>query len=281
MVTVSEQETVIAALFSCLVETGMPPREQRTKDGDSRQIEYRAADADLKDQDGVVAGYLSTFWVVDSYGTAFAPGAFDKTVKERGNKLFLLYQHNPDWAIGKLTNVEIDDLGLKHESQIVDDGAEGTVALKRLKAGVPFGHSHGFRTIYERPAKDDDPLIFTDNSPAWAKRNPDMVWVIEEAKEYEGSIVTFPANDLAVITSVRTDLAIQTLSQTLEDLREGRLNDGQRALIAEIAAAWQAAPELHPQPPRTDAEARADREAALNLMLAGVGLTVEDILSVA
>ena len=260
----------------------MPPREQRTRTGDTRQIEYRAADADLKDADGVVAGYLSTFWVVDSFGTAFAPGAFDKTVRERGDKLFLLYQHNPDWAIGKLTNVEVDSIGLKHESQVVDDGAEGTVALKRLKAGVPFGHSHGFRTIYERPAKpDEDPLIFTDASPEWARRNPDMVWVIEEAKEYEGSIVTFPANDLAVITSVRADLRAQTLAETLEDLRAGRLSDEQRALIADIAAAWQAAPEQQPLPPRTDAEARQSREAALNLLLAPLGLTVGDILTAA
>lgn len=260
----------------------MPPREQRTKDGDSRLIEYRAADANLKDEEGVVAGYLSTFWVVDSYGTAFAPNAFDKTVRERGDKLFLLYQHIPSAAIGKLTNVEVDGIGLKHESKIVDDGAEGTVALKRLKAGVPFAHSHGFRTIYERPAKpDDDPLIFTENSPEWAKRNPDLVWVIEEAKEYEGSLVTFPANDLAVITSVRSDLELQTLAQTLDALKAGTLTPAHRSIIAEIAAAWQAAPEAPTGSPRTDAEARADREAAVNLLLADIGLTVDDILSVA
>jgi len=260
----------------------MPPREQRTKAGDARQIEYRAAEADLKDAEGVVAGYLSTFWVVDSYGTAFAPNAFDKTVRERGDKLFLLYQHDPGAAIGRLSNVEIDSIGLRHESQIVDDGAEGTVALKRLRAGVPFGHSHGFRTIYERPAKpDEDPLIFTENSPEWARRNPDMVWVIEEAKEYEGSIVTFPANDLAVITSVRTDLELQTLAQTLDALKAGQLSPAHRSIIAELAAAWQAAPELHSQPPRTGAGTRDDREAALNLMLADIGLTVDDVLSVA
>lgn len=257
-------------------------REQRAKAGDPRQIEYRAADADVQDEAGVVAGYLSTFWVVDSYGTAFAPGCFDKTLRERGEKLFLLYQHNPDWAIGKLSNLTVDEIGLKHESQVVDDGAEGSVALKRLRAGVPFGHSHGFRTIYERPAKpDDDPLIFTANSPEWAKRFPEEVWVVEESKEYEGSIVTFPANDLAVITDVRSDLEMQTLAQTLEALRDGRLNAAQRALIADIAAAWQAAPELHPQPPRTDDQARDDRTAALAVLAASCGLTVEQFLNAA
>jgi HK97 family phage prohead protease len=262
-----------------LVEVAMPPKEQRTKAGDTRQIEYRAADVETRADDGGVAGYVSTHWVVDSYGTAFHPSAWDKSVRERGDKLFLLYQHWPDAAIGKLDNVAVDGTGLKHDSTIVDDGAEGTVALKRLRAGVPFGHSVGFRTIRERPATVDDPLIFSENSPAWSRENPDMVYVIEEAKLYEGSLVTFPANDLAVITSVRSDLELQTLSTTLDALRNGRLTPAQRDIIAELSAAWQAAPELHPQPPRTDAQARADREAALNLMLADIGLTVDDLLT--
>lgn len=259
----------------------MPPREQRTKAGDSRQIEYRAADVETRAETGSVAGYLSTHWVVDSYGTAMTPSTWEKSVRERGDKLFLLYQHWPDAAIGKLNNVEVDTTGLRHDSEIVDDGAEGTVALKRLRAGVPFGHSVGFRTIRERPATPDDPLIFTDNSPEWARKNPEMVYVIEEAKLYEGSIVTFPANDLAVITSVRSDMELETLSATLEALREGRLTPAHRALIADIAAAWQAAPEAQPSSPRTVAMTRQDREAAVNLLLADIGLTVDDILSVA
>lgn len=264
----------------------MPSREKRTQSSPSgrseKQIEFRAADADLKGEEGVVAGYISTPWVVDSYGTAFAPGAWEKSVRERGDKLFLLYQHWPDWAIGKLTNVEEDGVGLKHESQIVDDGAEGTVALKRLRAGVPFGHSVGFRTIYERPAKpDEDPLVFSANTPEWAKRYPDEIWVIEEAKLYEGSIVTFPANDKAVITSVRNDQALQALSDTLEALRDGRISPAERALIAELATAWQAAPELHPQPPRTGAISSEDRQFALDILLADCGLTVEDLTSAA
>jgi HK97 family phage prohead protease len=259
----------------------MPSREHRTQPGDTRAIEYRAADADLKDAEGVVAGYLSTFWVVDSYGTAFAPGAYDKSVRERGDKLFLLLQHFPDWAIGKLSNVQADGIGLRHESQIVDDGAEGTVTLKRLRAGIPFGHSVGFRTIYERPAKDDDPLVFTENSPKWAQANRDEVWVIEEAKLYEGSVFTFPANDKAIITSVRNDQSLQSLTQTLEDLRAGRLNPAQRALIADLAAAWQAAPELHQQPPRTGAMTREDRHAALAALAQPLGLSLDDLINAA
>ena len=256
-------------------------KEQRAKAGDPRKIEYRAAtEAPVVDEfEGEVSGYLTTWWVVDSFGTAFAPTAFDKTLSERRERLPLLYQHNPDFAIGRLTNIESDDIGLKHSSTVIDDGAEGTVLRKRLEGGVPFGHSHGFRTIQERSATDADPLIFSDNTPNWVRNNPNEVYVITEVKAYEGSIVTFPSNDLAIITGVRSNLELETLSTTLEALRAGTLTDAQRALLAEIAAAWEAAPELHPQPPRTLEQARADREFALNLELAHIGLSVEDILS--
>ena len=166
----------------------------------------------------------------------------------------------------------------------MDDGAEGTVALKRLKAGVPFGHSVGFRTLRERPATDNDPLQFTDTSPRWAKENPDMVYVIEEARLYEGSIVTFAANDKAVITSVRNDHALQALSDTLEALRDGRITPAQRALIAELAAAYERHAAAGPASGTTapdDAQAREDREAVLATMFASCGLTAEDILSAA
>jgi HK97 family phage prohead protease len=262
----------------------MPDRSQRQvqrtdKHGRTRTIEYRAVDVTNDGQDGVISGYLSVFWVVDTFATAFAPTAFDKTLRERGDKLPLLYQHNPDWAIGKLANLAVDAKGLRHESTIVDDGAEGTVARKRIAGGVPFGHSHGFQTIRERPATDEDPLIILEGTPEWIVRNlPHSVWVIEEVKEYEGSIVTFPANELATIDAMRSDLRAQALSQTLEDLRAGRLDAAGRALVAEIAAAWQAAPDSLTAAPRTDAEARRDREIALSILARNAGLTLEQLV---
>ena len=234
----------------------MRDRPERTKPGDTRQAEFRAMDARADAETGTVEGYLSTFWHVDSYGTAMSPSAFTKTVQERGDRLPLLYQHWPDYAIGKLANLEIDEKGLHHKSQIIDDGAEGTVTLKRLRGGVPFAHSFGFRTLRERPATDSDPLILGPDTPAWITKNlPESVYVIEEVKLYEGSIVTFPANEHAIIEAVRADAGAQALAQTLEDLRAGRLDAAGRALIRELVAAWQAAPEGDSAPPRTDAKA--------------------------
>lgn len=249
-------------------------RPVRTKPGDTRQIEYRGMEARADADAGTIEGYLSTFWHLDSYGTAMHPGAFTKTLQERGDRLPLLLQHNPDWAIGKLENLQIDTTGLHHKSRIIDDGAEGTVTLKRLRAGVPYAHSFGFRTIRERVATDADPLIITESTPEWVKNNlPGSAIVVEEVKKYEGSIVTFPANESAIIEAVRADVGAQALAQTLEDLRAGRLDAASRALITELVAAWQAAPEGNSAPPRTDA--KAPRRIDLDLVVARYGHYLE------
>lgn len=262
----------------------MPSKEERQtkrtdKHGRSQLIEYRGAEARAAGDSDSVAGYLSAFWVVDSYGTAFAPSAFDKTIRERGDRLPLLYQHNPDWAVGRLANLVVDETGLHHDSGIVDDGAEGTVLRKRLAFGVPFAHSHGFQTLRERPANDSDPLIILPDTAEWIVRNlPHSVYVIEEVRLWEGSVATFPANELAVIESARADARMQALAQTLEDLRAGSLDAPGRALVAELAAALASAAPAGPAPaPRTDAEARKDREHALMSLAAARGLTLEQI----
>lgn len=262
----------------------MPPREKRAKPNDPRMIEYRAADIDARSdiEQGNIAGYLSADWVVDSYGTAFAAGAWEKSIRERADKFFLLLQHWPDDAIGKLDNVATDEIGLKHDSTIIDDGDAGTVTLKRLRGGVPFAHSVGFKTLRERPATDNDPLIFSENSPAWARENPDMVYVIEEAKLYEGSVVTFAANDRAIITDIRNDQQLQTLSDTLEALRAGRVTPAHLALIGDLAAVYTrhaaagAAPAATTAPDATVTE--ADRRAALSIIATIGGLSKEQLL---
>lgn len=250
---------------------------------DKRSIEYRGMDARADAEAGTVEGYLSTFWHVDSYATAMHPTAFDETLKHRRDKCPLLYQHWPDYAIGKLANLETDETGLHHKSMVIDDGAEGSTTLKRLRGGVPFAHSFGFRTLRERPATDADPLILGADVPAWVLSNlPESVWVIEEVKLYEGSIVTFPANENAIIEAVRADVGKQALAQTLEDLRSGRLDAAGRALVAELAAAYAlAAPDSLTAAPRTDAEARKDREFAMACMAREMGVDLEHILCAA
>ncbi len=228
----------------------------------------RRADADSDGFDG----YAATFMRADSYGTAFAKGAFRKTLGDRKGRIPLLYQHNPDWAIGAPAVLREDKTGLWHESGVVDDGAEGTVALKRLRGGVPFGMSFGFQTRKDRSAEEDD-VIDVSQTPGL---KPSDVRVITEVKLWEISLVTFPANEAASITAVRADLGADVLTQTLDELRAGTLSPSRRSLVAALVAAWSDATGPEGQtPPPIAAEARRNVKAEVDLLFLGFDLPME------
>ena len=75
-------------------------------------LEYRTFDVRAVDPDRPgFSGYASTFWTVDTYNTAMAPGAFKRTLKHRGDTRVLLWQHDPDKPIGKTTTLKEDKTG--------------------------------------------------------------------------------------------------------------------------------------------------------------------------
>lgn len=221
-------------------------------------------------------GYASTFWHVDSVGTAFAPGAWTKTLTEQNRKVKILWQHWTDQVLGRPTAMAEDDFGLRVSGRVTPTTL-GKDVMELLRDDVGLDLSVGFRTIRERPATDADPLILGPDTPEWLKASlPGSVWVIEEARLYEFSIVSFPANLHAEIDTVRRDSTAQALSQTLEDLRAGRLDDDiRRALVSDLVAAWQAAPEQPTLPPRTEIQAPRDLLAELTVTLAECGYPLE------
>lgn len=212
-------------------------RSQVDKRG--REIEYRVFRADATDAG--FSGYASTFWDTDSYATAFAPGAFAKSINERSGKVLVLWQHDPYLPIGKPTRMAEDERGLAVDAHITEAATYGRDAMALLRDGIPLGLSIGFRTIRERPATEDDPLILT-NAPEPIKRDPSLVYVIEEAKLYEFSVVSFPANEAAQIDTVRSEAQIEALALALADLKADRLDAARRAVVADLVAAWRAAP---------------------------------------
>jgi HK97 family phage prohead protease len=254
----------------------MPNRDERAKAGDARRIEFRASDVRAAADQPGFDGYASTSWHVDSYGTAFAPGAWTKTLTEQSRKALVLWQHWPDQVIGRPTAMAEDDTGLRVTARITEQTTLGRDVMALLRDEVPLSLSVGFRTIHERPATDSDPLILGPDTPEWLKASlPGSVWVIDEARLYEFSVVSFPANLHAEIDAVRRDTTAQALSQTLEDLRAGRLDDAGRALVSDLVAAWQAAPESQPTPPRTEPIAPRDLLAELTVTLAEYGYPLE------
>ena len=209
-----------------------------------RTVEIRA------DSDGAgLSGYASHFNSIDSYGTAMKKGAFAKTISERGNRIPVLWNHWSDTPIGKPTQLKEDDTGLWFNATISDGTVAGKDAMTLLRDGVPLGMSFGFETIRSRPIEEGDDLDWSQ-APEWFKNpeNATDVRIIEEVRLWEISVVTFPANEMATIDSVRAAEHVDALNSLLEDLRAGRIekDDARWQQLQDVAAFTATQPEPSP-----------------------------------
>lgn len=209
---------------------------------------------------GSFTGHASAFWYADSYGTAFAPKAFKRTLSLKEGRIPVLYFHEPKEVVGPAKLLREDKTGLYHESKAVEDGRTGSYVLAHLRGGTPMGMSFGFRTLKDRSAADTDPIDLS-TGPEGLKHSD--IRVITEVELYEISVLpwTFASQPKADIASVRSVAEAATLSSFIEHIQRGSLTDEMRALVAELVAAFSALPASAPDPeegttPRTDESAR-------------------------
>ncbi len=141
---------------------------------------------------GIFDGYLAVFRVIDGQKDAIIPGAFVKTLKDayqskqtrEASYLYpILWQHNPYEPIGGFLEMHEDEFGLAVQGQLDMDTELGRRAYSGLKKGYLGGLSIGYRTIKDEMRKDG-------------------VRLLRELALIEGSVVTFPANDLARVLPV-------------------------------------------------------------------------------
>ena len=147
----------------------------------------------LNTNNGIFEGYASVFDKVDTFGTAIARGAFLNTIKKWNEKNKfppLLWQHDTDEPVGVFTEISEDDYGLRVVGKLlVEDDPLAKRAYAHLKAGSINGLSIGFQIIDIEHNSSLD------------------VEIIREVDLLEISLVTFPSNELATVTSIRTCLS--------------------------------------------------------------------------
>lgn len=155
-----------------------------TKDFNDSDLSKSIKDVDKKS--GIVTGYFAAFNNVDLGGDLIEPGAFAKTIAERGpqgkNRVQFLNQHDSWQNLGKPHVLKEDSYGLYHESKI-SKTTLGNDTLILIEDGVLDSFSFGYRTITENRIDDVNHL--------------------KELYLYEGSIVTFPMNESAILTGVK------------------------------------------------------------------------------
>ena len=132
--------------------------------------------------DGTFEGALAVYNNVDLGGDLIEPGAFTKTIQDRGSQVPLLWQHRSDTPIGMLT-LSDSPASLNVKGQLLMEIPAAKNAYLLIKSRIVKGLSIGFDTVKES---------VTDN-----------VRRLKEIRLWEGSIVTFPMNEAAQITSVK------------------------------------------------------------------------------
>lgn len=169
-------------------------------------------------EDGLFTGYGSVFGVLDSYKEIVVAGAFTESLKTRQPSL--LWQHRSGEPIGIYTGIKEDSVGLHVEGKLALKTARGAEAYELLKMGAISGLSIGFQVRDE---------------------SYDRVTGINTLKAldlWEVSLVTFPANEAARVTGVKSIPEIETLKDAEAYLRDaGGFSKSQAlALVARIKA---------------------------------------------
>lgn len=162
--------------------------------------------------DGMVEGYASVFNVVDSEGDVIAPGAFRRTMKlwtMKNRAVPVLWQHDATMPIGVTKSMVEDDNGLRVQAQLVMNVQRAQEAYALAKAGALGGMSIGFTV--PRMAEDGQPAAMFDEEKG--------ARVFREVRLWEYSMVTFPANEEAVITAVKSDPLIADLRESIAALK--------------------------------------------------------------
>jgi len=133
---------------------------------------------------GIVKGYGAYFDNNDAYDDVILKGAFSDTLKN-DRQIRMLSDHNMSSVIGVWNKAYEDDKGLVVEGQINLETAKGKEIYALVKQGAISGLSIGFKCIdckYEGDAR-----------------------IISKLDLYEVSFTAFPVNEMAQVTSIKSE----------------------------------------------------------------------------
>ena len=137
----------------------------------------------------VIEGYASRFGLPDQGGDIVAKGAFGASLARlaaKGDKVRMLWQHDPTKPIGVWDEIREDGVGLWVKGRLLSEVTLAREAATLIDAGAIDGLSIGYRTI--RAEKDGQ-----------GRR------VLTEVELWEVSLVTFPMLPEAKLGAKSTD----------------------------------------------------------------------------
>lgn len=178
-------------------------------------LEYKSISAnemsikDIDETKGRIVGYFSVFDNKDSDNDVITKGAYKKTLSENYRRVKHLYQHDPFKPLsgtkqGQLIVTE-DSKGL-HFDSTVSQTSWGRDTIRLYVDGVVDEQSVGFQTV-----KSVEKSGYRE---------------ITEIKLWEGSTVTWAANELAQTTAVKSiedvDVLTKKMDTVMKSIRNGK-----------------------------------------------------------
>lgn len=180
-------------------------RPERKDAGGGREVRSFALQIKAAGDDGTVEGYGSVFGVRDNYDDVIAKGAFVQSLKDHkaaGTMPAMLWQHDADKPIGVWTEMVEDEKGLRIKGQLAMETVKGKEAHALLKMGALNGLSIGFM------------------SKEWSYDRETEVRTLTAIDLWEVSLVTFPANEKARVTNVKSADEMATPKDAEKALRD-------------------------------------------------------------
>lgn len=182
-----------------------PQRLERKDAAGGREVRSFALQIKATGDDGTVEGYGSVFGVRDNYDDVIAKGAFIDSLKSHkaaGTMPAMLWQHDADKPIGIWTEMIEDEKGLRIKGRLAMETVKGKDAHALLKMGAINGLSIGFM------------------SKEWAYDRETEVRTLTAIDLWEVSLVTFPANEKARVTNVKSADELQAPKDAEKALRD-------------------------------------------------------------
>lgn len=162
---------------------------------------YAGSEIEIKElsDSGHIEGVLAGFDNVDSHGDVIRPGAFTKTLTERGDRpLPMLLHHDMSRPIGAWKRWQQLPKGLFVQGKISLATRDGQEAHALAREGALSGLSIGFRTTKSQPIPETggNELI--------------------EVRLVEGSLVTVPSNPTTYVTAVKDITSARDIAEFLQ-----------------------------------------------------------------
>jgi HK97 family phage prohead protease len=170
--------------------------------------QYKNLSFELKDIDkkeGIVKGYFSAFNVKDSDGDVILPGAFKKSIEERGPnstrpRIKWFVDHDPTQVPGVLKELYEDGYGLGYVGK-TGTHALGVDFIKMAESGIITEHSHGFRTIKEEKREDANYML--------------DLYLMEGS-----SLKAWGANQYTPLTGVKSEIKAEQIAERIKRLEK-------------------------------------------------------------